>query len=102
MGEPPLREKHGLGDRRSILSCIDGLLNCGGATARIAIGDQTVVWEDFRDVPSGEPVDLGPFVFDRRHYKRALARWRVRRGNPRSHGQAEAQPPGPEPKIGLA
>jgi hypothetical protein len=57
-----------------VLVCQDGLAGCGGATARIKIGPQTVEWGDFRTVPAAATVPLGPFVFDRAQYERALAK----------------------------
>ena len=61
------------GERRVVLVCEDGLTGCGGATARIKINKQTVEWGDFRTAPAGSTVPLGPFVFDRTEYERALA-----------------------------
>lgn len=70
--DPPPHEELGEGERRVVLVCIDGLTGCGGATATIELSDRTVEWRDFRTVPEGGTVALGPFVFDRKDYERAL------------------------------
>lgn len=66
MGEPPMSSDLGDGDRRYVLACVDGSYDCGGAIARINIGDGEVTWSDFETVPDGTAVTLGPFVFARK------------------------------------
>jgi len=67
------------GERRVVLVCVDGLTGCGGATAKVELSERSVEWSDFRTVPSERSVPLGPFVFDREQYDKALAK--VERGN---------------------
>ena len=71
--DPPPSSELAEGERRVVLLCQDGLTGCGGATARIQISEQTVEWGDFHTVPAASTVPLGPFVFDRTEYERALA-----------------------------
>lgn len=71
MGDPPVNDL-GDGDRRSVLACVDGSYDCGGATARIDIGERAVTWSDFETVPDGTAVMLGPFVFGRQQNEQAL------------------------------
>lgn len=72
MGEPPMSTDLGDGDRWSVLACVDGSYDCGGATVRIDIAERLVTWSDFETVPDGTAVTLGPFVFARKQYEQAL------------------------------
>lgn len=72
MGDPLPHADLGSGDRRVVLACVDGSTGCGGATVKIEVGDRAVTWSDFRTVPEGTAVTLGPFVFARERYEQAL------------------------------
>lgn len=57
-----------------VITCACGDFGCGGATARVTIGDEVVTWDDFRTANTREPAaGLGPFQFERRAYMAALA-----------------------------
>lgn len=76
MDDPPPSADLGTGDRRVVLVCVDGSTGCGGATARIAVGDRLVTWSEFETAPDGIAVPLGPFVFGRKQYEQALEKVR--------------------------
>ena len=71
--DPPPHEELGEDERRVVLVCVDGLTGCGGATATVRLNEQVVEWRDFRTVPDGAAVALGPFAFNRKDYDGALA-----------------------------
>ena len=50
------------GDRRTVLVCVDGLIGCGGATARVTLDDHTVRWSEFCTVPEGKIAALASIV----------------------------------------
>lgn len=54
-----------------VLTCGCTVYGCGGTYASIRFTDDTVVWTDFRKQSTDEPIDVGPFVFDREQYERA-------------------------------
>lgn len=54
-----------------VLTCGCTVYGCGGTYASIRFTSDTVVWTDFRKQSTDEPVDVGPFVFDREQYERA-------------------------------
>jgi hypothetical protein len=57
-----------------LLGCVCGELGCWPLTARVEVGETTVTWTDFRTGHRNWDLSgLGPFVFDRRQYERALA-----------------------------
>ena len=57
----------------AVIACACGDFLCGGATARVTVGDEVVTWEDFTPANGGAPIaGLGPFRFERRTYLAAL------------------------------
>ena len=71
MGEP---DEVWFGDGDTILlGCVCGEPGCWPLTAQVAVGDATVTWTGFRTGHRDWDLSgLGPFVFDRRQYERAL------------------------------
>ena len=57
---------------RVLLRCTCGEPGCENVTAQVRVDDQQVIWREFR--ASGDPLDLGPFEFDRSKYEEALQR----------------------------
>lgn len=58
--------------RIAVLTCSCGELMCGGAVAGIEFTHETVTWSNFRHANYLTPKDIGPFVFARAQYDRAL------------------------------
>ena len=58
--------------RIAVLTCSCGELMCGGAVANIEFTHETVTWSNFRHANYLTPKDIGPFVFTRSQYDRAL------------------------------
>lgn len=59
--------------KTTVLECTCGVLECWFLLVRITLFDDFVVWSDFEQFHRDWVYDLGPFVFDRRAYERALA-----------------------------
>lgn len=57
---------------RVLLRCTCGEPGCDNVTARVEADDEHVILHEFR--ASGDPLDLGPFEFDRSQYEEALKR----------------------------
>lgn len=62
------------GEDPMLLGCTCGIDHCSPVTARITVTDETVTWSDFRSGMSWDSSLVGPFVFDRRQYDRAIDR----------------------------
>jgi hypothetical protein len=61
------------GDRVVLLVCTCGCEGCWDFVGRVTVGEEAVVWDDFRQVHRDWDYSaLGRFVFDRRHYETAL------------------------------
>ncbi|MCY1010897.1 hypothetical protein OV079_36100 [Nannocystis pusilla] len=58
--------------KTTVLQCTCGILECWFLLVRITLFDDFVVWSDFEQFHRDWVYDLGPFVFDRRDYQRAL------------------------------
>jgi hypothetical protein len=58
--------------RIAVLTCSCGELMCGGAVADIEFTHETVTWSNFRHANYLTTKDVGPFVFARSQYDRAL------------------------------
>ncbi len=56
-----------------VLTCGCTVYGCGGSYARITFESEVVVWSEFHNEGTDEPVYTGPFVFDRQQYERARA-----------------------------
>ena len=54
-----------------VLTCACTVYGCGGSYARVRFEGDTVRWSDFHNEGTDEPVDIGPFTFDRQQYERA-------------------------------
>jgi hypothetical protein len=70
----PLKELSEEG-RPYLLGCVCGHPGCAPLLARITVTHDTIIWSDFRrgNRPEWGQLDrLGPFMFDRRQYERAL------------------------------
>lgn len=59
--------------RAVVLDCGCGQWECGGVLARIEVRPDVITWSDFRGPRDGDPIPVGPFVFDREQYEAALA-----------------------------
>lgn len=59
--------------KTTVLQCTCGIRECWFLLVRITFFDEFVVWSDFEQFHRDWVYDLGPFVFDRRAYERALA-----------------------------
>jgi hypothetical protein len=57
---------------KTLLGCACGVVECWFLLASIAVFDDVVVWHDFEQFHRPWAYDLGPFVFDRAAYARAL------------------------------
>ena len=62
-----------------VLTCGCTVYGCGGSYARIRFETDTVEWSDFHNEGTNEPVDVGPFTFDRQQYERARDDFAARR-----------------------
>jgi hypothetical protein len=79
-GEPVHDFTDGQG-RIFVLSCTCGIPGCWPLSARVEVREREIVWSDFRqphrgpDAPQGHwrYDGLGPFVFNRQIYERALS-----------------------------
>lgn len=58
--------------KTTVLQCTCGILECWFLLVRITLFDDFVVWSDFEQFHRDWVYDLGPFVFDRGDYQRAL------------------------------
>ncbi len=58
--------------RIAVLTCACGDIGCGGAVADLKFTHETVTWSNFRHANYLTPKDIGPFVFARSQYDRAL------------------------------
>lgn len=56
---------------RVLLRCTCGEPGCDNVTAQVRIDDEHVTWREFR-ASGGDPLDLGPFEFERSQYEEAL------------------------------
>ncbi|MDC0675339.1 hypothetical protein [Nannocystis radixulma] len=59
--------------KTTVLQCTCGILECWFLLVRITLFDEFVVWSDFEQFHRDWVYDLGPFIFDRQAYERALA-----------------------------
>ena len=57
---------------RALLRCTCGEPGCDNVTAQVLVDQQQVIWREFR--ASGDPLNIGPFEFDRAPYEEALRR----------------------------
>ena len=78
----------------AVLTCGCTVYGCGGSYARITFERDVVVWSDFHNEGTDEPVDTGPFVFNRKQYEQVCRLCPVSNGSggrggcPRSIGSA--------------
>lgn len=59
--------------KAAVLGCTCGIAECWFLLVRITLLDEVVIWSDFEQFHRDWSYDLGPFVFDRAAYERALA-----------------------------
>ena len=59
--------------RVAVLTCVCGELRCGGVVARIEFDHDVVTWSDLCHANYLTPQGVGPFVFARSQYDKALA-----------------------------
>jgi hypothetical protein len=64
----------GAEEKTALLGCGCGEVGCSPLLARIAVGDDSVVWDEFEQPqrPDWDYGPLGPFRFDRSQYESAL------------------------------
>ena len=81
-GEPVHEWTDGPG-RSYVLCCTCGIPACWALSARILVGDQEVIWSDFKQIWRGADSHfgewryegLGPFIFDRQLHDQQLLGW---------------------------
>jgi hypothetical protein len=58
--------------KATVLGCTCGIIECWFLMVRITLLDDVVIWSDFEQFHRDWVYALGPFVFDRAAYERAL------------------------------